>query len=70
MGLEIGKHMVHCKYCGAGYVFVSKLRESISNYCGECGEDWQDKRDVPMEQWNDRGQQMNQKKAANSKHRR
>lgn len=62
--------MVHCKACGAGYVFVSKSRESTNFYCGECGRDWQEKRDIPTEQWNDRAQQMSQKKLANSRSRR
>lgn len=64
--------MVYCKFCGAGYVSVSKLRESISNYCGECGQDWQDKRDprdVQAEQVNEVLQQK-QKKFANSNKRR
>ena len=62
--------MVYCKFCGAGYVFVSKAKDETINYCGECGEDWREKRDVEIEQWNELLQQKNQKKLANSGKRR
>jgi len=53
-----------CKFCGKDCVSVSRSRTSVIIYCQDCGEDYREERDIPLEKWVDKKQQSNQKKVA------
>ena len=59
-----------CKSCGTGgYLSISNNKDERIEYCMHCGMDHREKRDLSIENWEDKKQQMTQKRLAGIKRR-